>query len=86
MSRKEGHGAEEKARTLKCEISISAASREVEVGRETIHRWMARYEAEGAAGLLPRSQNRVCPPEMKRQSVQDYLAGGGSLQEICKKL
>ena len=85
MSRKEGHGAEEKARILKCEISISAASRGVGVGRETIHRWMARYEAEGAAGLLLRSQNRVCPPEMKRQSVQDYLAGGGSLQEICKK-
>ena len=89
MLRKEGHGAEEKVsivrKILKCEISISAASREVGVGWETIHRWMARYEAEGETGLLPQSQNRVYPPEMKRQAVQDYLAGGGSLREICKK-
>ena len=89
MSRKEGCGAEEKVRIvqriLKCEISISAVSREMGVGWETIHRWMARYEAEGAAGLLPRSQNRVCPPEMKRQAVQAYQSGAGSLMEISKK-
>ena len=57
MLRKDGHGAEEKVsivrKILKCEISISAASREVGVVRETIRRWMARYEAEGAAGFLP---------------------------------
>lgn len=51
MSRKEGCGAEENVRIvqriLKCEISISAASREVGAGRETIHRWMVWYEAEG---------------------------------------
>ena len=56
MSRKEGCGAEENVRIvqriLKCEISISAASREMGVGWETIHRWMARYEAEREAGLL----------------------------------
>lgn len=89
MSRKEGDGVEEKVRIvrkiLKWEISISAASREIGVGRETIRRWMARYEAEGAAGFLPREQNRVYPPELKRQAVEDYLAGSGSLLEISKK-
>lgn len=39
MSRKAGHGAEEKVsivrRVMKCEISIRAASREVGVNRET---------------------------------------------------
>lgn len=89
MSRKEGHVAEEKVsivgRILKSEISIRAASREAGVGRETIRRWMARYEAEGAAGFLPREQNRVYPPETKRQAVEEYLAGKGSLLEISKK-
>lgn len=89
MSRKKGHEAEAKVsivrKILKCEISISAASREAGVGRETIRRWMARYEAEGAAGFLPQGQNRVYPPELKRQAVEDYLAGGGSLLEISKK-
>ena len=89
MSRKEGHGAKEKVsivrKILKCEISISAASQELGVGQKTIRRWMARYEAEGAAGFLPREQNRVYPPETKRQAVEDYLAGGGSLLEISKK-
>ena len=89
MSRKEGHVVEEKVsivgRILKSEISIRAASREAGVGRETIRRWMARYEAEGAAGFLPREQNRVYPPERKRQAVEEYLAGRGSLLEISKK-
>ena len=89
MPRKEGHEAEAKVsivrKILKCEISISAASREEGVGRETIRRWMARYEAEGVAGFLPQAQNRVYPPELKRQAVEDYLAGGGSLLDISKK-
>ena len=90
MGRKEGHMDEEKVsivlRILKYEISIRAASREVGVGRETIRRWMARYEAEGAAGFLPREQNRVYSPETKRQAVEDYLAGRGSLLEISNSL
>lgn len=85
MSRKDVDEVDEKVRIVKCENSISAGSLEVEEGWETIHRWTARYEAEGETGLLPQSQNRVYPPEMKRQAVQDYLAGGGSLREICKK-
>ena len=74
MSRKEGHEAEENVsivrKILKCEISISAASQEVGVGRKTIRRWMARYEAEGAAGFLPREQNRVYLPETKQMRLR----------------
>ena len=67
------------------EISVSAASEEAGVDWKTIRSWIARYEAEGAAGFLPRRQNRVYPPEMKRQAVQEYLSGAGSLVEISKK-
>lgn len=89
MSKKEGHSAEEKVsivrRVMKCEISIHEASQEAGVDRKTIRRWKARYEAEGAAGFLPQEQNRVYPPEIKRQAVEDYVSGKGSLREISKK-
>ena len=89
MSRNKRLGAEEKVNIVRRwkagEISIRAASQEAGAAQETIRRWIARYEAEGAAGFLPRSQNRVYPPEMKRQAVQAYQSGAGSLMEISKK-
>lgn len=89
MSRKERLSPEEKEKiVLKCmkgKVSTKTAGQEAGVDAKTIRRWMARYEAEGAAGFLPREQNRVYSPEMKRQAVQDYLAGRGSLLEISKK-
>ncbi len=89
MSRNKRLGSEEKVNIVRKwkagEISIRAASQEAGAALETIRRWIARYEAEGAAGFLPRSQNRVYPPEMKRQAVQAYQSGAGSLMEISKK-
>lgn len=89
MSKSKRVGAKEKEKNvLKWkvgEISIRAASQEVGMDPETIRGWIARYEAEGADGFLPRRQNRVCPPEMKRQAVREYLSGAGSLMEISKK-
>ena len=72
-------------RCKKGEISISTASREASVDKKTIRRWIARYEAEGAAGFLPHKQNRVYSREIKEQAVRDYLSGEGSLQEISQK-
>ena len=37
------------------EISVTAAAREAGVARITIHRWIARYEAEGAKSFLRRN-------------------------------
>lgn len=89
MSKIKEMGPEEKVRIVrKCqaeEISISAASKETGVGRKTICRWIARYEAEGAAGFLPREGNRVYAPGMKRQAVEEYLSGKGSQMEIAAK-
>ena len=47
--------------------------------------WVKRYEAEGAAAFLPAKENRIYPPELKRQAVEDYLSGGTSQVDICKK-
>ena len=67
------------------EMSIHAASQRAGVDRETLCRWITRYETEGIEGFLPHKQNRVYSPELKRQAVEDYLAGAGSLREISKK-
>lgn len=46
---------------------------------------MSRYKAEGVSAFLPSERNRTYPAEMKRQVVEEYLAGKGSLQDICEK-
>ena len=67
------------------EISMKAAGQSAGVDPATIRRWITRYETEGIAGFLPRNQNRVYSPELKRQAVKEYLSGAGSLLEISKK-
>lgn len=66
-------------------ISISEASREASVSRTTVQEWIARYEAEGAAGFQPHERNRVYSVKIKEQAVREYLSGGGSFLEISKK-
>lgn len=89
MNRKEEISPEKKMKIiqdiLKNEKGINAASREAGVNTETIRLWLARYEAEGVEGLLPRERNRVYSVEQKLNAVRDYLSGAGSLMEISKK-
>ena len=70
---------------VKGKISRSEASKQCGVSERTIARWRVRYEAEGAAGFLPREQNRKYSPELKEAAVKAYLAGCGSMLEICKE-
>ena len=70
---------------VKGKISRSEASKQCGVSERTIARWRVRYEAEGAAGFLPREQNRKYSPELKEDAVRAYLAGCGSILEICKQ-
>ncbi len=52
-------------------ISLNQAAQQAGVGRTTIQRWIARYKAEGTAGLLPFERNRVYPPALKKQAVKE---------------
>ena len=36
-------------------LSVSQAAEKIGVARQTLHRWLARYEAEGLDGLADRS-------------------------------
>lgn len=46
-------------------LSISQAAEKTGVSRQTLHAWLARYEAEGLEGLVDRSHRPVsCPHQM----------------------
>jgi len=72
-------------RCLKGEISGREASKITGMGSTTISQWIAQYKANGAEAFLPHRRNRVYSPELKREAVQDYLSGGGSILDISMK-
>src|ERR1700756_1337507 len=46
-------------------LSISQVAEKVGVSRQTLHAWLARYEAEGLEGLVDRSHRPAsCPHQM----------------------
>src|SRR5246500_1540411 len=46
-------------------MAISLVAEKVGVSRQTLHSWLARYEAEGLEGLVDRSHRPVsCPHQM----------------------
>jgi transposase InsO family protein len=46
-------------------LSVSQVAQKVGVSRQTLHTWLARYEAEGLEGLVDRSHRPVsCPHQM----------------------
>jgi transposase InsO family protein len=46
-------------------LSVSRAAEKTGVARQTLHRWLARYEAQGLEGLVDRSHRPVsCPHQM----------------------
>jgi len=49
-------------------LSVSQAAEKAGVSRQTLHAWLARYEAEGLEGLVDRSHRPVsCPHQMSAQ-------------------
>ena len=44
---------------------VTDVARQFGVSRQTLHAWLGRYEAEGLAGLVPRSRRPAsCPHQM----------------------
>lgn len=49
-------------------LSISQVASKVGVSRQTLHAWLARYEAQGLEGLMDRSHRPVsCPHQMSAE-------------------
>lgn len=89
MSRRSKYSAEEKLKIVEAclsgKIGVYEAGRQAEVDHKTIVEWISRYKAEGPSAFMPTERNRIYPVELKRQVVEEYLAGKGSLQNICEK-
>ncbi len=69
---------------LQGRISQNAVAKKIGVARSTIRQWIANYESIGVDAFI-RNGHRHYSKELKEQAVLDYLAGKGSLREICKK-
>jgi transposase-like protein len=89
MPHKEKATAAEKVRiaelVLSGGIGSNEASRQAGVDQKTISRWISRYKAEGPSGFLPTEHNRTYDKATKLSAVLDYLAGKGSLKDICER-
>jgi len=66
-------------------ISVGEIAHKHEVNRETVYGWVRRYNARGACGFVETGKARKYTPVQKRQAVEDYLSGAGSLSTICDK-
>ena len=66
-------------------LSRQAAAKSCGVSNTTVRQWLRIYDAEGAAGLAPRAKAHHLTAEEKQAAVAAYLAGEGSLFDICKK-
>lgn len=47
--------------------------------------WLRKYDSEGANGLKKSNKYKKYSAELKYAAVNEYLSGGMSQQEICKK-
>jgi transposase len=53
-------------------LTVSQAAEKTGVARQTLHRWLARYEAQGLDGLADRSHRPVrCPRQMTAPQDRD---------------
>lgn len=64
--------------------SINAIAQRLEVSWSIVNRWIKNYEAMGMSAFTTTCNKRYSPKD-KEQAVCEYLAGKGSLGEICKK-
>ena len=55
------------------------------IDKQTLRRWVQRYETRGASGLTSSKQNRRYEPKTKQAAVCAYLNGEGSLKDVCRK-
>ncbi|AJK80740.1 hypothetical protein RE97_17105 [Mycobacterium avium subsp. paratuberculosis] len=54
-------------------LSISLVAEKVGVSRQTLHAWLARYEASGLEGLVDRSHRPVSCPICRQNGIDHLL-------------
>jgi len=66
-------------------IGKAEAAQKYDIPKSTLRDWVYRYQSEGAHGLIPKSRCASYSAELKRQVVEEYLAGQGSLVDLSQK-
>jgi len=72
-------------RILSNEITPTQAAQMSGINDMTIIDWLHLYEVEDIQGLVHQSHNRSYSVKLKRMAVEEYLEGGISLRQVCKK-
>jgi transposase len=70
---------------LRGEDSLNHLATLLDVHKQSIKQWLQTYQSLGPNGLLNVSKNTSYSVELKTTAVNDYLAGGGSYMDICRK-
>lgn len=87
MSKRSPKSVEEKLEVVQLllnqEQSLTQLSKHYQVSPETIQFWKIKYEKLGIDGLKESQTWNHYSSELKEQAVQEYLAGKGSLRDIC---
>lgn len=92
MSRKTKYTIEAKVRAAERYLRGEASAREIaselgmsESGRKRVREWAAAYRENGIEGFHLKEGNSSYTAETKKQAVEEYLQGKGSLREISRK-
>ena len=70
---------------LRGEDSLYHLATLLDVSHQSIQQWFQTYQSLGPNGLLNASKNTAYTAELKTTAVKDYLAGGGSHMDMCRK-
>lgn len=60
-------------------------AKEYGLSKSTVINWMRLYEMHGRERLYPVQRNRVYSAGLKLDAVREYLAGGASYADLCRK-
>ena len=89
MRRKGKFSVEEKLKyVLRCiegKDSINHTAALIGIHSESLRQWIHNYQSLGIDGLITTSKNSHYSTALKEIAVNDYLAGIGSLSDICEK-
>jgi len=70
---------------LNGKTSKGDCARKLGASMTAVTSWIRLYETRGIEGLKAKTEVRRYSVEVRARAVNDYLSGGGSLSNICKK-
>lgn len=89
MGRKGKFSAEEKLKyvlgCLEGKDSVCHTATLIRIVPSSLRQWIHNYQSLGIDGLMATSKNSAYSAALKEMAVKDYLDGGGSHMEICKR-